>query len=249
LPPDRPKARTKAQAKRTYRAAAKAHWKAKTARAKGDAPKSGQLHATHALNAPDRSPAVGSVTVLPAESPTQQPIPPSPRGNEPRRRNGRIIQTRVQARMSIAQAKFLSEFAMRGVVLHAAQAAGVSRWAVQEWNRNDPAFKAKYDLAREDAVDRLEFEARRRAEEGWQEEVYQMGEFAGYVRKYDGNLMALLLKGRRGDVFRERVSTEIDARVRAEANPLALSDKDLEDRILAEAEAIAQKRLTAGSAS
>ena len=50
------------------------------------------------------------------------------------------------------------------------------------------------------------------------------------------------MKGRRGDIFRERVSSEIDARVRAETNPLSWSDRQLEDKIVAEAVAITTRR-------
>ena len=68
------------------------------------------------------------------------------------------------------------------------------------------------------------------------------GRLAGHIRRYAGALLALLLKGRRGDIFRERVSSDVDARVRAEANPLSWSDRQLEDKILAEAMAITTRR-------
>jgi len=148
----------------------------------------------------------------------------------------------TQARTAIAQAKFLAAFAQRGVVRHAAVVAEVTRFSVYAWIRDDPAFKEKFDEAREDAIDRLELEARRRAEDGWLEEVHQGGKLVGHIRRYDGALMALLLKGRRGDIFRERVSSEIDARVRAETNPLSWTDRELEDKILAEAVAITTRR-------
>lgn len=223
----------------------------------GQTTESGVARTSQQVNAPTRGPAVHSAARSGPERPPgamvdtaevlPTAVPSFPSGSVPRRRKGRIITTRVQTRQVIAQTKFLDAFAVRGVVLHAAGVAGVSRHVVYQWLQNDPDFKAKYAQAQEDAMDLLELEARRRAEVGWQEEVYQMGNLAGYVRKYDGNLMALLLKGRRGDVFRDRVSSEIDARVRAESNPVNLSDRELEDRILAEAQAIAARRLTTGT--
>ena len=91
----------------------------------------------------------------------------------------------------IAQRKFLEAFAQRGGVSHAALVADVTRFAVYRWIRDDPAFKEEFDEAREEAIDRLELEARRRAEDGWLEEVHQGGRLVGHIRRYDGALMAL----------------------------------------------------------
>ena len=79
----------------------------------------------------------------------------------------------------IAQRKFLEAFAQRGVVSHAALVADVTRFAVYRWIRDDRAFKEEFDEAREEAIDLLELEARRRA--AWR--ATGPGASAGTVRR------------------------------------------------------------------
>lgn len=66
------------------------------------------------------------------------------------------------------RAAFLAAFAVYGNQLRACQQIGISRMSVLRWLTEEPDFKEKYDIAREEAIQRLEIEARRRAEEGCQ---------------------------------------------------------------------------------
>lgn len=85
----------------------------------------------------------------------------------------------------------------------AAQVAGVSRTAVAD-ARRDPEFAAAEREAREAGIDLVEASAFKSAVYGDLEPVYHAGQLVGHVVKYSDAMRALLLRGRRGDVFRDR---------------------------------------------
>jgi hypothetical protein len=64
-------------------------------------------------------------------------------------------------------------------------------------------FAQAYSNAMEAGTDLIEQEARRRAVEGYDRPVFQRGQLAGLERVYSDMLLALLLRGRRPDVFRD----------------------------------------------
>jgi hypothetical protein len=103
-----------------------------------------------------------------------------------------------------AQARFLREFVQTGNVKASALAAKVGRRTIYDWVKDDPVFARLYQEAKDDAIDLLEAEARRRAVDGVLEPVYQGGKKVGVIRKYSDTLMALFLKGYRREVFSER---------------------------------------------
>ncbi len=100
---------------------------------------------------------------------------------------------------------FLAHLAECGVLTDAAAAAGVDRSSVFRRRQDDEEFDAAVRDAMEAAADKLEREARRRALEGVEEPVYQGGQLVGTKRVYSDPLLALLLKGRRKQVFADRV--------------------------------------------
>lgn len=81
----------------------------------------------------------------------------------------------------------------------------VGRRTVYQWLKADDKFRQLYDDAHDDAVDDLEAEARRRAVDGVLTPVYQGGVQVGVIREYSDALLSLLLRGKRPEVFRERV--------------------------------------------
>jgi hypothetical protein len=116
---------------------------------------------------------------------------------------------RQQARTVKAQTRFLKEFAVHGIIRHAAAAAKVGRRTVYDWIEGDETFPARKADAHEDAADGLEAEARRRGVSGVDEPVYGSGGTGvgtvqvGVIRKFSDRLLELLLKARRPAVFRE----------------------------------------------
>lgn len=97
--------------------------------------------------------------------------------------------------------------------------SGAARSNVYYWLETDPAFSAEYHTAENEATERLEREAWRRAVEGtpYERTSYWHGEPVGTDRKieYSDNLMMLLLKARRPDVYREKVDVAVTQVVKA----------------------------------
>lgn len=81
---------------------------------------------------------------------------------------------------------FLATYAQVGNIRHACLAVGIARRTHYDWLETDPAYKAAFEQAGEDAADALEAEARRRAFEG------------------SDTLLIFLLKGLRPERYRER---------------------------------------------
>ena len=82
----------------------------------------------------------------------------------------------AQDRMSLERRRlFLRAFAHRGIVLEGCRAAGVSRDAVYHWRETSEWFSTLYDIAVEEAADRIEAAAIRRAVDGYDEPVIYQG--------------------------------------------------------------------------
>jgi hypothetical protein len=86
----------------------------------------------------------------------------------------------------------------------ACRAAKVGRRTVYQWLERDDAFRERYVDALEESVDMAEHEARRRAIKGTLKPVFQGGVQVGTIREYSDTLLALILKGRRKEVFSDR---------------------------------------------
>lgn len=108
------------------------------------------------------------------------------------------LSTPKRARRPDWAVRFIDVFAATGNVRLAATAAGVSRSAPYKKAETDSTFAAAWLEAREDAVDILEAEARRRA-----------------LASSD-SLLVFLLKSERPDKFREKVEIRFDLRREAE---------------------------------
>jgi hypothetical protein len=109
--------------------------------------------------------------------------------------------------------RFVEVFAATGNVRLAASAAGVSRDAPYKRAQADPEFAASWLRAREDAVDALESECRRRALNG------------------SDALLTFLLRAERPEKYREQVAVRLD--LRREASRIATSlGIDVEEMIV-----------------
>ena len=107
------------------------------------------------------------------------------------------VSTLTRARRPDWTGRFLTVFAATGIVRLAAMAAGVSRSAPYKKAETSAAFAAKWLQAREESIDVLEAEARRRA-----------------LTSSDALLM-FLLKADRAK-FREKVEIKLDIEREAE---------------------------------
>lgn len=113
------------------------------------------------------------------------------------------------------QALFLQSYAQIGVVTAAAKMAGIDRSVHYEWMADVekyPDYKAKFEDAHQQAIDRLEVEAIRRGLSGWEEPVFGRGKDAnagtvqvGTIRRYSDRMLEIMLRARRPADFRERM--------------------------------------------
>jgi hypothetical protein len=122
---------------------------------------------------------------------------------------------------------FLAAYANTGNVSAAARITGTPRPTHYRWMATDKDYAAAAVVALDEAADRLEAEALRRASQGWEEPVY--GKLpgkdtgsgrVGTIRKYSDTLLIFLLKGARPDKYRERWQGELGAK---DGNPLAFT--------------------------
>lgn len=113
------------------------------------------------------------------------------------------------------RAAFLAAYGELGNIKQAAARAGISRDTHYAWLA-DEAYAKAFESAREEAVESLEAEARRRAVEGCERPVYQGGEQVGTVREYSDTLLIFLLKGAAPGKYRENHRHEVSGRVTLE---------------------------------
>ncbi len=113
------------------------------------------------------------------------------------------------------KAAFLEALGRLGTVTAAAEGVGVCRGHAYELRRSDPLFAEGFAQALEEAADRLEEEARRRAVEGVEHPIIHGGKRVldddGQplsIRRYSDGLLLALLKARRPLLFRERLNPD-----------------------------------------
>ncbi len=109
------------------------------------------------------------------------------------------------AELVAIKALFLESFAEYGNIRLAATTAGVNRSSHYGWLKKDPEYAARFASAQEDAIEVLEYEARRRAVIGVPEPVgFYKGQPSAYVQRYSDVLLIFLLKGLRPEMYRDR---------------------------------------------
>ena len=113
------------------------------------------------------------------------------------------------------RAIFLAELRKGMSITAAAEVANIARVTVYEWRKKEPDFAQAWDDAVDAGTDLLEDDARRRAVDGCEEPLVSGGKLLTdergnriVLRRYSDTLMTLLLKARRPENFRERVSQE-----------------------------------------
>lgn len=133
--------------------------------------------------------------------------------------------------------KFFAALAAGDTVTKACRKAGYGRTSVFEWRRDDAEFAARYQDADEQAVERMEAEADRRAVQGIDKPVFYQGQPVGQwydaeglpcladamdvngiaravrfvrydVREYSDTLLMFRLKAKRPDRYRENSKVE-----------------------------------------
>lgn len=119
-----------------------------------------------------------------------------------------MTKKRRTVRTDRAREKFLETLAQTCNVSEAAREAGFSRRTAYEWRDDDENFAAEWKVAEDEAADKLEREAWRRAVEGTDKPVTYQGKIMASYKEYSDKMLEILLKAHRPDKFKERVATE-----------------------------------------
>jgi hypothetical protein len=100
---------------------------------------------------------------------------------------------------------FLNEFSQTGNVAHSCRVANIGTSTVRDWYAKDmEGFKVDFEVAAEEANERIEMEILRRGVEGWEEPVWYKGEEVGKVRKFSDILLIFLAKARMPAKYRDQ---------------------------------------------
>lgn len=110
---------------------------------------------------------------------------------------------------SIKKRAFLSAYSECGNITKATELSGVSRAAHYKWMKDDDLYKQFFKDAEEEAAERLETEARRRAVDGTDKPVFYQGSKCGTIREYSDTLLMFLLKGAKPNKYRDNATLEL----------------------------------------
>lgn len=190
-------------------------------------------------SAPFYSPtrAHGAMNSLAKTASAKKP-PPEPNADAVKRYDAEREQRRpfapvgagIVKRTKNIEALFIDELSKGYSISASAWTIGVHRSTAYNWRAESEASKqedgsyiddfcVRWDSAIEAGTDRLEDEARRRAERGVERPVYQGGVMVGTVTEYSDTLMATLLKGNRPGKF----NTERHELTGPQGGPVAMS--------------------------
>ncbi len=100
--------------------------------------------------------------------------------------------------------RFLIVLSQKANVTEACEAIGVSNQALYEYKKEHPTFASKWVSTVDQALDKLEQEAWRRACDGVDKPVHYKGERVDTIREYSDALLMFLLRGHRPNIYRER---------------------------------------------
>ena len=107
------------------------------------------------------------------------------------------------SKFPLKKRRFLERYAETASIALASCHAGVSRRTHLNWRKRDRRFEAACQEALEIAIDEIEAEARRRANDGVLEPVYYGGKPCGAIRRYSDTLLIFLLKAARPEKYRD----------------------------------------------
>ena len=102
---------------------------------------------------------------------------------------------------------FIERLKATGNVTLAATGAGVTRQNAYQTRNRNKTFRRLWNEALEEAVDRLNGEARRRAM-GIKRDIYYAGKVVGTKNVYSDSLLMFLLKAHRPQLYRDNVKVE-----------------------------------------
>jgi hypothetical protein len=129
------------------------------------------------------------------------------KGKKPAQKK-RARPSRRQERKPAWREIFLRVYAQRANVGASCRTAGISRTLAYETRKAEPDFAKQWQIARAEAVERLEEEAWRRAHDGVKKPVYQQGNLVGHIQEYSDTMLIFLLKANKPKKYRDNFKHE-----------------------------------------
>jgi len=108
------------------------------------------------------------------------------------------------------QRAFLSGYVQSCGIRSAARLSGLSRQSHYEWMRDDPLYREHFRRAKEIIADAVEEEVHRRARLGYETPIIYRGKITGYYQSYSDQLLTLLVKAVRPEIYRESARPQFD---------------------------------------
>jgi AcrR family transcriptional regulator len=99
---------------------------------------------------------------------------------------------------------FLDQLRLIPNVAHACDTAGMSRQTAYHEKKKDVVFAEAWEVALDEAIERLEYEMHRRAYEGVDHPVIYRGKITNTYKAYSDTLAIFLAKAHRPEKYRER---------------------------------------------
>lgn len=158
----------------------------------------------------------------PAASKVGAKTPPPPKATGAAKPS-RAIRRRIGVLDLSWHVHFINQLLAFPNVTAACAVAGVSRKTAYEHRSKYPEFAEQWAAAEQKAVDDLEQAVWGRAKDGVEKPVYQGGELVGTVREFSDSLAALILKGRRSEIYGDKSKIE-------HSGGVVLTDQEIVDR-------------------
>lgn len=167
--------------------------------------------------------------------PLRSPLPLRPTGGRTLSANGKNGRKNGRSRAGKPTAEWkaawLEAFAEHLTVTAACEAAEVGRSSVYQARKADPEFAASWDEVEAKITDTLEREAYRRATEGVEQPVFHQGRQVGTVLKFSDRMLEMLLRARKPEKYRDRISIEDEREAAARRELEAATDAELDSKL------------------
>jgi uncharacterized protein YbjQ (UPF0145 family) len=164
--------------------------------------------------------------------------------HSPARARGNNVRATAEA---LQQDAFLAAYEVSGSISVAAERAGIERRRHYQWMTRDAAYVERWKEADQVAVQALVDEAKRRAVDGVVTPKTVAGEAIDVI-EYSDRLLEFLIKGRRPEIYGDRMKSEISGPA---GGPIQVSAVDLSrlttDQLRALKEMAEQARLPEAS--